>query len=594
MNLYHPKSRRHPNTRQDAQPNAGNYLAAVNRLCRRHRKSTSARIRRNRVPLFIPLVHRFNSHPAKSVGLFEIATTCHFDTIGGCVHLFALLSRRAEQNLAHLCHCHLWLLDGVNHCGVHLVKESLDVFCMFGQGEGRGAFARKQAALHSAYGLKNHFSVGIMPAGVIATKGRAQLRHNIIKRPSSFIGFPLLLVTESAHCVSSLSSACAALVVLTLADSSKPHQQSRPELLAVWVSCGQAFVSQPLPADSSNHTVKPLSRVVFYVALVQPPCKFIGIAANVLGADVVKGSVDSPLENGPNAFNAVSGSNSPRVFASGMIDGFMLEKQAAKVREHNAVIGIELRPQFDVVVNLRCDGLHSAFIHRGKDGATVTFPHPKHGSFADSTTSSFQLFVLMLVPFLAADETLVKFHDAFQFCELRPSASLTYPMENEPCALLRDTDFLRQLQRTDALTSSNEQVHGIEPLVKRDMGTLKYGSRSDGEVNLTGVAAVVATLTGSHSIAGFASWTDSTIGPKPRFQIEPSRLRIGKHLEQLKRAYCAFAHALCPVRREYSASSSLLHVDMLRFSRLRINWDSPFRNCSSIASISSVDIGGSE
>ena len=361
----------------------------------------------------------------------------------------------------------------------------------------------------------------------------------IIRRPFCSIG------ENSNHVLHvSPSSACGASVVSTLADNSEPHRQSRPVPLAAVSSCGQPFVSQPLSADGSNHAVQPLGCVVLYVALIQPPCKFIGIAANMLGADVVEGSINSPLENGPNRFDAVSGSDSTRVLASGMIDGFMLEKQAVKIREHNAIIGIELRPKFDVVVNLGCDGLHGAFIHRGKDGATVTFAHSKHGGFADSTTASFQLFVLMLVPFLAADETLVKFHDALQLCELWASASLTYPMENEPCALLRDADLLRRLHRTDALTSSNEQVHGIEPLVQRDMGTLKDGSRSDGEINLTGIAAIEATLAGSHSLASLASWTDSTIGPKPRFQIDPCGLRIGKHLKQLERADCAFTHAL--------------------------------------------------
>lgn len=357
---------------------------------------------------------------------------------------------------------------------------------------------------------------------------------------------------------SSLSSACAASAVSTWADSSELHRPSRPVPLESVSSCGQPFVSQPLSADGSDHAVQPLGCVVLYVAFVQPPCKFIGIASNMLGADVVEGAVNAPLENGPNGFDAVSGGNSPRVFASGMIDGFMLEKQPVKIREHNPVIGIELRPKFNVVVNLSCDGLHSALIHRGKDGASVTFTHSKHSSFADSTATSFQLFVLMLVPFLAADETLIKFHDALQFRELRATASLAYPMENEPRALLRDADLFRQLQRTDALTGCYEQVHGVQPLVKRDMGTLEDGSRSDGEVNLTGIAAIETALSGSDSLAGLASRTDSAIGPEPRFQIEPCRLRIGEHLEQLERADCAFAHRLLVCFRGSDAVNCLV------------------------------------
>src|SRR5207253_9474044 len=114
----------------------------------------------------------------------------------------------------------------------------------------------------------------------------------------------------------------------------------------------------------------------------------------------------------------------------------------------------------------------------------------------------------------------------------------------EPRGFLGDTYLFGELKATDAFPRCYEQVHGIEPLVKRDMGTLENGSRSDGEINLTGIAAVVTALAGSDSFAGLASWTDSTIGPKPRFQIEPCGLRIGEHLEQLERADCAFAHAL--------------------------------------------------
>jgi hypothetical protein len=345
------------------------------------------------------------------------------------------------------------------------------------------------------------------------------------------------------HVASSLSSAYAALVVLILADSSEPHRQSRSVPLVASTSCGQPFVSQALSADRSNHAIQPFGCVILYVALIQPPCKLIGVAANMLGADVMEGSVHSTLEHSPNAFNAVSGSDSPRVFASGVVDGFMLEKQPVKIRENNAVIRVKLSPNFDVVMNVGCDGLHSAFIHRGKHGASVTFTHTKHGSFADSTTASFQLFVLMLVPFLATDETLIKFNYALQLCELRASASLTYPMKNKPRGLLRNTDFLRQLQRTDALTGSYQQVHGIKPLVKRDMGTLKDRSGSDGEVDLTGIAAIEAALSGSDSLASLASRTDSAIGPKSRFQIDPCGFRIGKHLEQLERANCGLTHS---------------------------------------------------
>jgi hypothetical protein len=191
--------------------------------------------------------------------------------------------------------------------------------------------------------------------------------------------------------------------------------------------------------------------------------------------------------------------------------------------------------------------LHGALIHRGKDGATVTFPHSKHGSFADSTTSSFQLFVLMLVPFLAADKTLIKFHDALQFGDnFGSAASLAQPMQDKPRGFLGDTYLFGELKAADALPRCYEQVHRIEPFMQWDFAALEDRAGANGEVEIAAsVAAVEANpLAGSDTLPAFAVRAANAVRPQARLQIEPRCILIGKRLKELEGADCGTGH-LC-------------------------------------------------
>ena len=50
-------------------------------------------------------------------------------------------------------------------------------------------------------------------------------------------------------------------------------------------------------------------------------------------------------------------------------------------------------------------------------------------------------------------------------------------MQDEPSRLLRNPDFLRQLQAGNALAGRDQQIHRVNPLVQRDMAALENGSR---------------------------------------------------------------------------------------------------------------------
>ncbi len=118
------------------------------------------------------------------------------------------------------------------------------------------------------------------------------------------------------------------------------------------------------------------------------------------------------------------------------------------------------------------------------------------------------------------------------------AASLTQTMQGEPGGLLRDADLLGQLQAADALTGRHKQVHGIQPLVQRNVRTLKNRAGSDGEVLLALVAAVVAILAYRDALTDAADWADDAIRPEARFKVDAGRLLIGEHLEKLEGADC--------------------------------------------------------
>src|SRR5271166_2057831 len=78
------------------------------------------------------------------------------------------------------------------------------------------------------------------------------------------------------------------------------------------------------------------------------------------------------------------------------------------------------------------------------------------------------------------------------------------PMKHEPCRLLRDADLLGKLHGTDALSRCNEQVHGIEPFVQRNVRPLENRACTDGEIQLAGIAAIEAALAGCDAFGSFA------------------------------------------------------------------------------------------
>src|SRR5207249_2934249 len=111
---------------------------------------------------------------------------------------------------------------------------------------------------------------------------------------------------------------------------------------------------------------------------------------------------------------------------------------------------------------------------------------------------------------------------------------LAEPMEHEPRRLLRHADLLRELEGRDALPRRDEEIHRVEPLVQRDVAALEDGPRADGEVLPAFVAAVEPALARGDALTLRADRAAGSIRPEPRLEVEPGRLGVGEHLEELE------------------------------------------------------------
>src|SRR6185437_14627973 len=106
--------------------------------------------------------------------------------------------------------------------------------------------------------------------------------------------------------------------------------------------------------------------------------------------------------------------------------------------------------------------------------------------------------VLVLIALQSADESLVNLDGTAQLSQVF-SARLTETVKNKPCGLLGDSNLFSQLHRRYSLASRDKQIHRVEPFVQRYVRPLEDSSSPHGEVQLAGVATVVAVLANGDS-----------------------------------------------------------------------------------------------
>ena len=122
------------------------------------------------------------------------------------------------------------------------------------------------------------------------------------------------------------------------------------------------------------------------------------------------------------------------------------------------------------------------------------------------------------------------------------AASLAQAVKHEPCAFLLYADLFGDLHGRDSLASGDKQVHGIQPLVQRDVTALEDRASTDREVKLALIAAVEASLAWSDAVLTGTGWASDALRPETALKVGSRRLFVGKHLEQFEGADSRTAH----------------------------------------------------
>ena len=283
--------------------------------------------------------------------------------------------------------------------------------------------------------------------------------------------------------------------------------------------------------------------MVFDVPVVQSEGELIKIAVQVLRAGVVIDANEPAFQDCPNALNPVGMDRATAKDASAVIAGAMPIEQTVQAGVRGVLIRVDGRADFNVIEDSLLDGSEIDSPDDKGFGVAVPLAYSKHGLFSDRSPSLMQFLLGVLVAFLAAYKRFIGFDGPAQLVDIGP-ASFAQPVKHKPRRLLSNANFLRKLHRTNALASGHKQVHREYPLVQRDMGALKDGASSDGEINLASVTAAEAALADRDSLSVSAVGTQHAVRPQPSLKVETGRCLIGEQFKELKNAYGALAHRL--------------------------------------------------
>lgn len=165
-------------------------------------------------------------------------------------------------------------------------------------------------------------------------------------------------VSDSWHEISSReTSACVAASLCASDDNSELRPRSDLVPVEPLFSFGQLGVSQSFSSSRVNKTIQSFQRVALYVTSVQPESKFVNVATQVLGTDLVIDAVQPALENCPNTLNPVYVDRAASVHAFGVVDCGVSKEKPVKARVRTVFVSVERGADFDIVEQAL---LHSA------------------------------------------------------------------------------------------------------------------------------------------------------------------------------------------------------------------------------------------
>jgi hypothetical protein len=209
----------------------------------------------------------------------------------------------------------------------------------------------------------------------------------------------------------------------------------------------------------------------------------IKVALQILWADGVVDTIDSPLRVTPEAFDIVGMGASCNVLLGAVDHGFMGIAETGKVVVGSVFVGVDGSiVGMDVFLNHRDYGGCLAVGLYLNHGTTLALDHAHHHGLANGPATGVELLGLVLVAFLPADVSLSNFY----FSEQRDAVFLGHQLtdlgEHPPGRLVGDADLSFKLLGRYARPGGSHEEHSVEPGLERCTGLMKDGVGSWGDV----------------------------------------------------------------------------------------------------------------
>ena len=240
-------------------------------------------------------------------------------------------------------------------------------------------------------------------------------------------------------------------------------------------------LSDQLPVGevfSCHDPAKGINKDVRVVPVVVPPLQFLKVTIQVLGAHLVEGADNRPLEQAPDPFDRVGVNITDNPLLVGVIDRFV-----SGVLITNAQVGLEI---------IGVDGL--GFVsHYSLDEAVQGFlsdvGYALNAYLASTLDGSGHPGLAFPasrsnITFLPADQSFVHFHDAKQSRPFKGIVAHGFPdaMAEIPGRAVGHSQGPLKLEGRDAFLGHTHEVDGQEPFAEGQVGIVHDSPGGHGEL----------------------------------------------------------------------------------------------------------------
>ena len=267
-----------------------------------------------------------------------------------------------------------------------------------------------------------------------------------------------------------------------------------------------------------NNTTEGVSENMGVVPIVVPPFQFFKVAVQMLHAHLVERSDDAPLEQRPDAFDAVGINVAQDPLLDGVVDGLMAGVVVSNAQVGRQFVSVD---SLRLVVDRPIDKVVKGMAPHVGDALQANVAVPLDGSGDPGLVTlvgpSFALS-------LTTNQGFVYFNDSQEGRPIKGVVAhcLTDAMAKIPRGLVGYAQCPLELKSAYALLGFAHQVYCQEPLPQGKMGIVHDGSYRYGELVATIIAVVLVSRLYFRYAHGPTADADHAAWPAQAFQQLPA------------------------------------------------------------------------